>query len=391
MVWQTRLACRAAATDDSVMTLPTDDVPPSDALPKVDLALCVDPYSLRRFRAVLRYLCVGLLDAAAKVRLVTSSPDVESVMLGSVQHVFHRELCWPLRRRRLRHVLETLAARPPNIVHGLSERSFDLAGEAARHFDAHLILHAMDLRDVDALARPGGHPVDRVMAGSQPIFDAFIESGAVEPDRVVLVRPGIVAGDGATCFTQPQRIPTILCTSQLIPANGVDRLLEALRLLRASGHDFMAFLTGSGSMEHELRRTAQRSGLASVVTFAEPLGEAQQIMVGADLFVRPAVEGALSVRSLQAMGVGMALVTVQGGAGDAYAHEHTVLACPDAQPTTLAAALERLLNDRPFARTLATQAIQHIKKHHSISAMCEKVLQVYYDLSLRDKTLSVGG
>ena len=175
----------------------------------------------------------------------------------------------------------------------------------------------------------------------------------------------------------------------MIPANGVDRLLEALRLLRAGGHDFMAFLTGSGPMEQALRRTAQSSGLAPVVTFAEPLGEAKQIMAGADLFVRPAIEGALSVRTLQAMGAGMALVTVRGGADDAYLHEVTGLVCPDARPTTLAAAMERLLNDRPFARTLATQAVQHIKKHHSISAMCEKLLQIYYDLSLRDKTLSV--
>jgi len=373
------------------MTPTTDDMLPSDVPPKVDLALCVDPLSLRRFRAVLRYLCVGLLDAAAQVRLVSPSLETESLMLGSVQHVFYRELSWPFRRRRLRSALDALAARPPNIVHGLSGRSFHVAGQIARHYDAHLVLHAMDLEDVDALSPQGEHPADRTVAGSQPILEALLERGDVQRERLTLVKPGIVAGDEPTCFTRPQRIPTILCTSQLIPANGVDRLLEALRLLRVGGHEFMAFLTGSGPMEQALRRTSQSSGLAPVATFAEPLGEAKQIMAGADLFVRPAIEGALSVRTLQAMGAGMAVVTVQGGADDAYLHEVTGLVCPDARPTTLAAAMERLLNDRPFARTLATQAVQHIKEHHSISAMCDGQLQVYYDLSLRDKTLLVDG
>ncbi len=373
------------------MTPATDDTVSSQAPPKADLALCVDPLSLRRFRAVLRYLCVGLLDVAAQVRLVTSSPEAESLMLGSVQQVFYRESFWPFRRHHLARVLQTLAGRAPNIVHGFSHRSLHMAVAIARRFNAHLVLHALGMDDAEAFARPRSCPIERVIAVSQPIFDAIAEGGAVERERLNLVRPGLLAGEGPTCFTQSQRIPTILCTSQLIPPNGVDRLLEALRLVREHGHDFMAFLTGSGPMEHDLRKTARATGLASAVTFAEPLGEAKQIMTGADIFVRPAIEGSPSVRTLQAMGAGMAVVTIQGGAADAYLHEVTGLVCPDARPTTLAAAIERLLIDHSFARTLATQAVQHIKQHHSVSAMCEALVQIYYDLSLRDKTLSVSG
>lgn len=373
------------------MTPATDDTVSSQAPPKADLALCVDPLSLRRFRAMLRYLCVGLLDVAAQVRLVTSSPEAESLMLGSVQQVFYRESFWPFRRHHLARVLQALAGRAPNIVHGFSHRSLHMAVAIARRFNAHLVLHALGMDDAEAFARPRSCPIERVIAVSQPIFDAIAEGGAVERERLNLVRPGLLAGEGPTCFTQSQRIPTILCTSQLIPPNGVDRLLEALRLVREHGHDFMAFLTGSGPMEHELRKTARATGLASAVTFAEPLGEAKQIMAGADIFVRPAIEGSPSVRTLQAMGAGMAVVTIQGGAADAYLHEVTGLVCPDARPTTLAAAIERLLIDHSFARTLATQAVQHIKQHHSVSAMCEALVQIYYDLSLLDKTLSVSG
>ena len=362
---------------------------PPEAAPRVDVALCVDPLSLRRFRAVLRHLCVGLLDVAAQVRMVTSSPEAESLVLGSVQHVFYKELHWPLRRHRIGRVLRSLAGRVPNIVHGFSGRSFHVADTIARHFDAHLILHAVGMDGVEELDRPGGWPVGHVVAASRPIFEAIIEREAVERERLTLVRPGIIAGGGATCFTQPKRIPTILCTKQLNAASGVDLLLDALRLLRERGHRFMAFLTGSGPMEGALRKTAQSMGLASMVTFAEPMGEATRIMAGADVFVRPAIERALSVRSLQAMGAGMALVTVQGGAADAHIHEVTGLVCPDGRPINLAGAIERLLADHAFATTLATQAVRHIKEYHSVSSSCEALVRIYHDLSLRDKTLSV--
>ena len=371
------------------MASASDDTIPSEAPPKVDLALCVDPLSLRRFRDVLRYMCVGMMDAAAAVRLVTSSTEAESLLLGSIQPVYHEELTWPLRQRRLNRLLDALAARPPNIVHGISGRSFGLADVIAHRFDAHLVLHLWGMDELFALAVSKRHPIDHVVAASRPIFDAILEGGAVDRSQMTLVRPGITAGDGPTCFTQPHRIPTVLCTSQLIMVNGVDRLLHALHLVRQRGHDFMAFLTGSGPQEHSLRKTAQAIGLASAVTFAEPLGEAKQIMVGADIFVRPAIEGTISVRSLQAMGSGMALVTIEGGASDGYLSDVTALVCPENDASTLAAAIERLLNDRPFAGELATRAVRHIKGHHSVSVMCDALLQIYYHLALRDRTPSL--
>jgi glycosyltransferase involved in cell wall biosynthesis len=372
-----------------MMPIPEDTIP-SDAPPKIDLALCVDPLSLRRFRASLRYLCVGLLDVSAQVRLVTSSPEAESLMLGSVRPVLYQDRSWPFRRYGQRRVLSALAGRVPNIVHGVSARALPIASAIARHFDAHLIVHVLSLDDVEELGRVEWQPIDCVVAASQPIYDAILEGRLVTPDKVQLIRLGTIASETPSCFLEPQRLPTVLCTNQLTTERRVDRLLDALRLLRERGHEFMAFLTGTGPLEHALRQRAQAAGLAPVVTFAQPLGEVRQIMGGADIFVRPAVERELSVRTLQAMAAGMAVVTVEGGAADAHLDGVTGLVCPDYRPISLAAAIERLLLDRAFARTLASRAVQHIKKHHSVSVMCDALMRIYYDLALRDQTISVG-
>jgi glycosyltransferase involved in cell wall biosynthesis len=377
------------STDKEDMATRSDDTQPADAPLPVDLVFCVDPLSLRRFRAMLRYMCVGLLDAAANIRLITSSPEAESLLLGSVQHVVHKPLTWPFRARRTHRLLGAIAGRAPNIVHAVSGRSYGLATTIARHFDAHVVVHCVGLDDVETLTQHAGQPVARVIAASRPIHDAVLEDTPVRQDRLALIRPGLISGDSPTCFVRPERIPTILCTSQLFPRSGVDRLLEALRILGERGHQFMAFFTGSGPMEGGLRKVAESAGLASAVTFAEPLGEAKQIMAGADLFVRPAIERALSIRSLQAMAAGMALVTVDGGAADAHINEVTGLVCPDSRPITLAMAIERLLTDHAYARTLASRAIEHMKRHHSVSAMCEALVRMCSDLSLRDRTLSV--
>ena len=69
----------------------------------------------------------------------------------------------------------------------------------------------------------------------------------IPAERIDLVRPGVLASQGIACFADPQRVPTVLCSSALERGSGVDRLIEAVDILRKRDQELLLFLLGQGS------------------------------------------------------------------------------------------------------------------------------------------------
>jgi len=355
----------------------------------VDVALCMGAEVYSRLWEVVRHLCVGLIDLAARVRLLSSSPEVEELSLGPIQTITHQGLVWPLRRKRLQQVLDMLAPRPPGVVHAISADSFAVAEGIARAYDVQLLLHLTSWADVAALANVDGQKVDHVIAGSRPLFEAAERQGRVDPEALTLIRPGVLRPAAPPSFGQPECVPAVLCTAELREHGGVDRLIRAVRILRDRGRELLLFLLGTGPDEGELRRLARGTGVADWVTFARPKADKSQIMSGADVFVEPSVAEALSSTSLQAMASGTVVVACAGGVTDHCIDGRTAIVCPDNAPTALADGIERLLADHDYARRLAAAGIEHIQEHHLVSTMAEQCMLLYRRLDLRHRTFSL--
>jgi glycosyltransferase involved in cell wall biosynthesis len=148
-------------------------------------------------------------------------------------------------------------------------------------------------------------------------------------------------------------------------------------------------LLGGGPEEWRLRKLAADLGLGPSLVFAEPEGDVLQVMTGADIFVQPAAERAISARSLQALGYGMAVVAVAGGISDMFANDQTAVVCETGSVQDLAAGIERLLADHELARRLAANAIAHMRANHTMSAMAERTAEVYRSLSERTETFAL--
>jgi glycosyltransferase involved in cell wall biosynthesis len=366
------------------MSTPPDQGP-------VDVVLCIDREVYTRLWEVIRHLCVGLVDLNARVRLLSSSPEVEALTLGPIQTIVHPEPSWPFSRQRVKRITESLAARRPGIVHALAHGSHRLAQALARSFGVDLVAHVTATADVRGLRRLAGQEVQQVIAASGPLFEAAGESHCVPDDAVALVRPGMLRSEAPTCFTEPGRAPTLLCTASLEPDTGVEQLLYAIRLLRDRGQEVLAFCAGGGSREGQLRRLVRRQGISQWVTFARPKAETGSIMTGADIWVSPAPEHAIQASSLLAMATGTAVVTCAGGVTDHCVDGRTAVVCPNGDPEALADGIERLLRDRSLARDLAAAGLAHLKEHHAVSNMAEQVMALYRRLRMRRQTFSLQG
>jgi glycosyltransferase involved in cell wall biosynthesis len=352
----------------------------------VAAALCVDREAFERFGRVLRHLLVGLVDQAITLRLLSSDPRIETLTLGPVQTVVHPRLAWPTAGRRIERLLDVVSHPPPTVVHAMSKASYRVAGAVAAALDTDLVLGVTSLADCDAIADLEKSRVGRFVAFSRPLQKVLEEQWKVPPDRIDLIRPGTRVSQHLACFADSQRVVTLLCLSPLERGSGTDRLVEAVHVLRHRGHSLMLFLLGRGRQEAALRRLIRERRLSACVTLAYPAGDCAQALHSADIFVCPAGERTFSEDILQAMAAGTAVVTAPDPIADYLRPNETAVICEKPKAESLASAIEQLLSDREQARRIATAGREHVRAHHAVSTMAERIAGAYRKLALARAT-----
>ena len=351
--------------------------------------LCIDRDAFDRFGRVLRYLVVGMVDQAISPRLLSSDARVEQLMLGPVQTLVHQPLVWPMVGKRTDQIAEVLSHQTPTLIHAVSSASYALAATLATSFDADLIFQVTSTHDCDEIARIGTDRVGHYLPFSTPLAHVLETQLGIKRDRIEVTKPGLLSGSRIACFANPDRQPTLLCLSSFEKGSGVDLLIDAMALLARQNHKLLLFLLGEGRQESALRRRVHEQGLSESITFAHPGGDVSQAMQGADIFVRPSGDTAFSEDTLQAMGAGLAVVSYEGPVCDHYHDDETALICGKSDAHTLAAAIERLVVDRTFARSLAAGGNAYVREHHAMSAMASTTTNVYRSLALARTTFPI--
>ncbi len=357
------------------------------AVPEV--VICVDGGAVARLAPILRHLCVGLVDQAVRIRLLSSNPQVKTLSLGPVQAVIHAPLRWPATRRRLERVVEALSPRSPMVIHAFSAESYGLVQALADEFDVDPVLTVSSIADCEALAaRTGARPA-QLIASSAPLREILTDQLNIPAQRVVMIRPGVLAQKEAACFAREGRSPTLLCTSPLNRDRRVEVFVRTVALLRDRQCETLGFIVGNGRLEGALRNLVRRRDLSAVVTFAAERGRTETVMTGADVFVVPAPREAISVRLLQAMGTGMACVVAPNPVCDYVQDGQTAVVCPEATPESFANAIEQLLIDRATARRIAMGGLNYVKEHHTVSETARRTADLYRRRAYSQATYSL--
>ncbi len=250
--------------------------------------------------------------------------------------------------------------------------------EGARHLHAHFATAATEVaRDAAALA---GVPVT-VTAHAKDIFQADnalrlrerlegVSAVVTISDfnaghlRQVLpgipvhhVPPGIQLGEPV-----PQRPEgSVLCVARLVPKKGVDALIEAFALLRDRFPSRRLEIIGDGPLAAELARLAAERGIADRVAFlgSRPREDVERAFDRCSVFVLPcriARDGdrdGMPTVLLEAMARSVPVISTRvGGIPELVRHEQTgLLVAPD-DPSGLARAISRLLDDPCLAQRL---------------------------------------
>lgn len=220
---------------------------------------------------------------------------------------------------------------------------------------------------------------DRVIAVSDAIRDALTALGAAAADRVHVIPNGVEW----ECFPTERQSAAeggpVIFTGNLAPYQGVDLMLEAFALLHARRNDVRLMIV-TDSPFAPFEPLARRLGVLDAVdvrraTFAE----LPALLAAAAVAVNPRIRSAgIAQKLLNYMAAGLPIATFEGSAGPVR-HEVSALRVPDGDTTAMAAAMERLLTDRPLARALGDAAREHVRREFSWEQVAARVEAVYLE------------
>ncbi|MFF7676094.1 glycosyltransferase family 4 protein [Actinacidiphila glaucinigra] len=156
--------------------------------------------------------------------------------------------------------------------------------------------------------------------------------------------------------------PVVVCVSRLVPRKGQDTLIEAMPRILAAQPDAVLLVVGGGPYADDLKRLAERTGVAESVRFtgAVPWQELPAHFGAGDVFAMPCrtrrggldVEG-LGIVYLEASATGLPVVAGDsGGAPDAVLDGETGWVVRGGEPGEAAERILALLGDAELRRRM---------------------------------------
>lgn len=191
------------------------------------------------------------------------------------------------------------------------------------------------------------------------------------------LRPFLQAG----VQPRPPRRPVIAFLGRLVPYKGVDVLLRAAANLAAHVH-----VLGDGRERPALERLTAQLGLSGRVRFFGHVSDAElpRRLQEADVLALPSrtAAEAFGVAQVEAMAAGLPVVNTALATGTDWVSLHglTGLTVAPEDPAALAAALRRLLQDRPFRLACGQRARQRARELFSIERRGPELAALFENL-----------
>lgn len=159
----------------------------------------------------------------------------------------------------------------------------------------------------------------------------------------------------------------IISTSRLVKKNGLDSLIRAVALSINDDISCRLIIIGEGPERDYLQSLINNLDLNEKVALIGYLDQAPMInyLKKADIFVRPSRSEGLGNSFLEAMAMGIPVIgTPVGGIIDFLQDGETGLYCAVDDPSTIAAAIKKLLTDKALREKIVTNAYQLVRDHY---------------------------
>jgi len=160
-------------------------------------------------------------------------------------------------------------------------------------------------------------------------------------------------------------------------AAGFVNLLRAAKRLLLDEYDFMLVVMSGESEEKQLRKLLVEFELSQAVVSVPRLSPFGAVISGGDIFIQPGPKKTFDPMLLEAMRVGTVLAGCKGGVDDLVIEGQTAAVFDPKDELGIYKTLKDLLDKPDYARQLAKNAQEYLKKNHTVSSMISATLAVY--------------
>lgn len=187
-------------------------------------------------------------------------------------------------------------------------------------------------------------------------------------------------------FERINQVPNLLFLSNLIPSKGVYVLLDACKLLRDRGLQFVCDFVGGETRDIDratFEAAVKARGLEDAVNYHGPKygNEKKTFFSNADIFVFPTFyyNECFPLVLLEAMQWGLPLVSFdEGGIPDIVKDGENGFVCERKDSLSLAVALEKLIKDPNLRRRMGERGYQRYKEHYTLEAFERKFMETIH-------------
>lgn len=245
------------------------------------------------------------------------------------------------------------------------------------------------------LERLGSRWCDKMIFISQPLIDWAVKDHIVGEEKITKIYSGIQVDKFHPVTSEEkhrirskwslkQEEAVVGMVSKLWEGKGHGVLIEAFKLLKEKIKDAKLVIVGEGHLYDELFRMVDNNGLRESVLFTGFQMDVSEIIATFDVAVLPSFFEGMGRVILEAMAMGKPVVASRvGGIPDLIDQGVNGLLVPPGDVKELADALEKVLNDKGFARKMGREGRKRIKGQFSAHVMVQSIEQLYRELLAR--------
>jgi len=234
---------------------------------------------------------------------------------------------------------------------------------------------------------------DAIVAPSPPLVEELIDAG-YPSERVVQINNGVPLGPvrdlparraARTMLTDlnwelnsSESTPVIVYTGRLHRDKGLEHLVRSFKQVIQRWRHARLWLVGVGPERGNLVDLVHVLDLRGKVVLPGLFSDAEAVLAAADVFVLPSRQEGMSISLLEAMGIGLPVVAsdIPGNRAVIRHDEHGLLT-PFGDPAALAQAINRLLENRQLAHTLAAAARARVENEFSIARCAREHIALF--------------
>lgn len=173
-------------------------------------------------------------------------------------------------------------------------------------------------------------------------------------------------------------VPQLMAVCRLVPAKGLDILLQACARLKKRNVPYVLHLIGDGPSREDLEQMAQNLGVYDDTIFYGYTLHPEEFMPFFDIFVLPSRAEAFGSVFAEAALCCLALVgTSVGGVPEQIEHGVNGLLVPPDDAEALANALEQVIVDPSYRYELARTACEKAKSNYSLNRVAIELKRLY--------------